>query len=226
MTDLFRGYDLTTVVDRTAERAWTRMYEEAVAKGFDKGISAWDSLDLVQKRNYKETLLPIVTDVLEALESDKVLPTEAKQMVPYAYIKSDRDDPRWYENQHPLQHDTSTATVWCLHVEAGPKIVQPILERMSVLPETTGEYLFDGDKWVEWGTPIEDRSGGPAGLDEQHLAIYFHATPATAQEVGLRLAEYATQAAIAVLDPYERLAMPLPHAISTSGDWAEQVPTP
>lgn len=221
MTDLFRGYDLTTVLEAVAEKQWTRHRTEGIERhGFKPdGIPEWDALGAVQKRNYKQTLLAVVTDVLEALESDQVLPTEAKQMIPYEFTKGDRDDPRWYENQHPLQHDTSKATVWTLHVEAGPKIVQPILERMSVLPETTGEYLFAGDKWVEWGTPIESQSV----LDEQHLAIYFHATPATALEVGTRLAEYATQAAVKVLDPYERLMMPLPHAVSTAGDWAEQV---
>lgn len=139
-----------------------------------------------------------------------------KQMIPYGYTKGDREDPRWYENQHPLQHDTATATVWVLHLNARPEILGPILSAMSEADETTGEYTYEGDSWIEWGTPTAD-------LDDQHLAIYFRSKPEDAAILGASLATQANAAAHQVLNGYDTLTLPLPHHVSTSGDYAEQV---
>lgn len=143
--------------------------------------------------------------------------TDEKQMIPYAYDKSYlRDDPRWYENQHPTQHDTSTATVWALHLNARPEMLGAILTAMSEAPETTGEYTYEGDSWVEWGTPTAD-------LDDQHLAIYFRSKPEDAAILGASLATQASEAARTALHGYDTLTLPLPHHVSTAGDYAEQV---
>lgn len=216
MTDLFRGYDLTTVADKVAESAWTRLLNEARDKGFEKEVPEWADLGAVQKLNYKTTLLPIITDVLDALESEQVKPTEGRQMVPYAYDTGDRDDPRWYENQEH-QHSTETATVWALHLhppyadkEPGENFFRDrILERMSVLPEPTGEFTF-GDSWTEWGEPAHDE-------DDLHMVVYFHATPDRAKGIGMHLANHAAFAC------YGHANTGVTYAVSTSGDYAEQL---
>ena len=148
-----------------------------------------------------------------------------KSMIPYAYNKGDRNDPRWYENQHPIQHNTSTATVWTLHLNARPEILGAILTAMSEASETTGEYTYEGDSFQEWGTPAEEyakfNKGDP--MDDQHLAIYFRAKPEDAAILGASLATQASDAARMALHGYDALALPLPHAVSTAGDYAEQV---
>jgi hypothetical protein len=141
---------------------------------------------------------------------------ERKAMLPYAYTKSDRDDPRWYENQHPLQSDTTTATVWTLHLNVRPEALGAVLNAMAEAPETTGEYTYEGDSWVEWGTPTAD-------LDDQHLAVYFRSKPEDAAILGASLATQASNAARTSLTGYDVLTLPLPHHVSTSGDYAEQV---
>jgi hypothetical protein len=72
MGDLFRGFDLTTMVDTVAEKQFERMLEQARRQGVpDDQMVAWDDLAAVDKRNYKEQFLPIVTDLLDAIESLK-----------------------------------------------------------------------------------------------------------------------------------------------------------
>jgi hypothetical protein len=223
VTDLFRGYDLTTVAETVAEKQYNRLRQKVlsrdpVAADDPDRVPTWESLSPVDKRNYKESLLPVITDVLDALESDQVKPTEAKQMVPYGYNNGDRRDPRWYENQHPLQHDTTTATVWTLHLNVRPEHKDAVLERMSVMPEVTGEFTYDGDSWKEWGEATKNAS-------DQHLAVYFHATPAKAKDIGAHLADHAQ---FAVARAYGADALGVmnispTHAVSTSGDYAEQV---
>lgn len=217
MTDLFRGYDLTTVADKVAEAQWAKRRDEALSRGFEvQDLPEWADVPPVGKHNFKSNLLPIITDVLEALESDQVKPTEGKEMVEYDYGNSKlagRDDPRWYENQHPDQHDVSKATVWVMHMPLAEEGLPAALERMSVMPETTGEYTF-GDSWIEWGEPATEDSG-------KRLGIYFHATPAQAYGIGYHLANHVT---IAVLrsSPEREVDVP-PYAVSTSGDFAEQL---
>lgn len=214
MTDLFRGYDLTTVADQVAEAHWGRQLAAAKIAEESKAQRTWDKLPANIKHSVKSGLLPIITDVLNALESDQVKPTEAKQMVEYGYDKGDRADPRWYENQHPLQHDTATATVWALHLNLHESVLKPVLERMSVLPETTGEYTY-GDSFREWGaTPPDDESDG-------HLVIYFHATPTQAASIGYHMANHATIAAMQAFGA-QGANIP-PYAVSTAGDYAEQL---
>lgn len=215
MTDLFRGYDLTTVLDTVSEKRWTAAREDALKNSVvtPEEYPDWENLSAVHKRNFKESLLPVVTDVLEALESDQVKPTEAKQMVDYDYLNADRKDPRFYENQ-PEQHDTATATVWALHLHVHPSVADAVLERMSVMPETTGEFTF-GDSWRQWGEPTEGEHDG-------HMVVYFHATPVQAAAIGFNLANHATFAAMTALGGDN--ADIAKYAVSTSGDYAEQLP--
>jgi hypothetical protein len=225
MTDLFRGYDLTTVADKVAEAHYNRIKHAAEnkyppeadgspAKGNPR-LTEWVDLDRYQKSQIKAELLPLITDVLEALESDQVKPTEARQMVEYDYNNGNRSDPRWYENQDH-QHSTETATVWALHLHVPADFSgenrDRILERMSILPEPTGEYTW-GDSWRQWCEP-------PEGIGDVRLCIYFHATPDRASAVGGHLATHAT---FAMLGP--RAVDALEYAFSTSGDYAEQVRT-
>lgn len=214
MTDLFRGYDLTTVADKVAESQWMKRREEALSRGFEaEKIPPWHELEPLAKLNFKSSLLPVITDVLDALESDQVKPTEAKKMVPYGFNEGDRSDPRWYENQLPTQHDTATATVWTLHINVHPSAKDAMLERASVLPETTGEFIY-GDSWREWGEETDDDTN-------RHLGIYFDATPARAFQVAEHLCNHLVMAAVKAAGA-QGGSMPEWH-VSTAGDWAEQV---
>lgn len=232
MTDLFRGYDLTTVVEKVAQKHYERTIESikqvqqndeaqriAEGQGMEPANTpqyyAWEDLSPVDKRNFKESVLPLITDVLDALESDQVKPTEAKQMYEYPYLNAgvDRHDPRFYENVD-IMHDVKTSTVWALHLNIHPKCKDAVLERMSILPEPTGEYTY-GDSWTEWGEGTSDDA-------DRHLTIYFDATPAKAAAIGYHLANHATFAAMQVLGG-DNATIP-PYAVSTAGDYAEQIP--
>lgn len=217
MTDLFRGYDLTTVADKVAEAQWARLLSEAREKGFNKEVPEWDTLGAVQKLNYKSTLLPIITSVLEALESEQVKPTEAKIMHVYDWTSFQQRETgiAGYEDD-VNQHDKATCTTWVLHMNLHPLVKDAVLERMAVLPETTGEYTY-GDSWTEWGEPTTDDT-------DRHMAIYFDATPRRAAEIGTHLANHATFAGMKALGG-DGADIP-PFAISTSGDYAEQLEVP
>lgn len=214
MTDKFRGYDLTTVADKVAEAEWTRRRNEILARDpfKDEKLAEWADLEPVSKTNFKSTLLPIITSVIDALEADEVQPFEAKPMVEYAYDASTRDDPRWYENQ-PDEHDTSKASVWVMHMPLAENCLSAALERMALMPETTGEYTY-GDSWIEWCEPATEDSG-------KRLGIYFRATPAQANGIGYHLANHCTIAAMHSLGG-DNATIP-PYAVSTAGDFAEQL---
>ena len=207
--------DLTVVADTVAEKDFDRRRQEALERGFTpETLPTWDELEPLSKRNFKAQLLPIIIDVLDALEKDEVKPPEAKTMVEYDYLNNDRSDPRWYENQHPIQHEVRTATVWTLHLNIHPKCKDAVLSRMALLPEPTGEYTY-GDSWFEWGEKAKSDT-------DRHLAIYFRADPEKAQAVGYHLANHATFAAMQVLGG-DNAKIP-PYAVSTAGDYAEQIP--
>jgi hypothetical protein len=210
MTDLFRGYDLTAVADYVAKRSHDRVREKALREHRlnDDQIPTWESLSPYGKQQAKSLLLPLITDVLDALESDQVKPTKAKSMIEYKHSE------RYYENR-PSQCDKRTATVWCVHINVHPSAVDAMLERASVLEETTGEYIY-GDSWKEWGERTDDDT-------DRHLAIYFHATPERAEAIGNHIATSLTMAAVKAAGG-DSGPIP-PHAVSASGDWAEQVYT-
>jgi len=214
MTDLFRGYDLTSVVDKVAEASWERILNEARQRGYGKEVKEWNDLGPIEKHNYKGTLLPLITDVLNALESDQVQPTEAKVMYVYGFEGTNVSghDPRFYENVDTM-HSLDTCTVWALHMHVHPSAVNAMLERAAVLTETTGEYTY-GDSWTEWGEETEDDA-------DRHQTVYFVATPARAKDVGDHIANSLTVAGVRALGG-DMGNVPA-HAISTSGDYAEQI---
>lgn len=81
MSDLFRGYDLTTVVEKVAERRWSAMLAASDLTDEGKTQRTWDKLPATAKRNFKEELLPVVTDLLEVLEvPDDMILRAAKDM--------------------------------------------------------------------------------------------------------------------------------------------------
>lgn len=211
MTDLFRGYDLTTVVEKVAESEYNRGREAARADfpdEVDKEFSEWGVLSPHVKHTFKSNLLPIVTAVLEALESDQVKPTEGKQMFEYEF--KSHDDPKLYENR-PAMHDKTKCFVWALHMNVHPSALPAMLERASVLDETTGEYTY-GDSWTEWGEVTDDDAN-------RHLVIYFDAPPARAKQVGDHIAISLTTAAVRAMGGDSG---PIPgYDVSTSGDYAE-----
>lgn len=211
MSDLFRGFDLTTVAEMVAKKHWTRELAAAPITDESKAQRTWDKLPALAKHNIKEQLLPVITDVLDALESETVKPMPAKQMGEYNYSSRTDTSSSFYENIDAM-HDMSTCTVWVVHMNVHPSVKDAVLESMSTMAETTGEYTY-GDSWKEWGEDTDDDTN-------RHLAIYFDATPNRAKEVGDFLVTVATFAAMRSMKG-DNATIP-PHAISTSGDYAEQ----
>lgn len=81
MADLFRGYDLTTVVETVAEKRWAGLLAQSNLTDESKAQRSWDKLPMTAKRNFKEELLPVVTDLLEVLEvPDDMILRAAKDM--------------------------------------------------------------------------------------------------------------------------------------------------
>jgi len=126
--------------------------------------------------------------------------------------------PDHYENQDH-QHDIYTATVWTLHLNVHPEAREAVLERVSQLPEATGEYTY-GDSWREWGEETADD-------DDRHMCIYFTAEPKQAYRVGAHIADHvhvvATRARSDLLVLLEATHPNLNFAISTSGDYSQQL---
>lgn len=60
-------HDLTTVVEVVAEKEWTRRLAAAPIAEESKAQRTWDKLPAMAKHQLKNELLPLVTDVLEAL---------------------------------------------------------------------------------------------------------------------------------------------------------------
>lgn len=225
MTDLFKGHDLTTISDKVAESQWTKRRAAAIITepGFEGKLPEWDGLEPPARLAFKNSLLPVIIDVLEALDDDpsQVSGTpDIKAMVEYGFAEGDRTEGHWYENQFPIQHDVSTTTFWALHLRM-PAYRQPeeaeaaknaVLERMAMLPEVTGEYTY-GDSFRQWCEPSE----GGADL---RLCIYFTATPGRALSVGEYLAHFAW---IAIDDGVIPAFNASTYAISTAGDYAAQI---
>jgi hypothetical protein len=141
-----------------------------------------------------------------------------KQMEVYDHRRADS-----YERSHPTQHDTTTATVWVVHMQVEEPLLNTVLERMAVSPNTTGEYGF-GDSWTEWGE-------APHGPTDLHLAVYFRAKPHTAYATAMHLwsaASIAAGRANGALLARLKGTTTTPgvgndFAVSTSGDFAEQI---
>ena len=111
----------------------------------------------------------------------------------------------WYEHD-PVLLDAATATVWALHLHVpdGPEARGEVLKRLSLLPHVTGEFTH-GDSWSEWGEPKD-------GEDDCHMVIYYRAAPHRAWEIGVEIANRTGLD----MDPTK-------FAVSTAGDYAEQV---
>lgn len=212
MNDMFRGYDLSAVIETVAEKEFDRRREGAMKSGYSPdALPTWAQIPPVARHGFKASILPLVTDILDALEGAK---PEVKRMVFYDYLNNDRSDPRWYENQHPEQHDVKTATVWALHINLHASCKDAVLERLALVPEVTGEYTY-GDSWGQWGEEVE-------GDDDGHMVIYFHSPPEQATFIGYHLANHVTFAAMKKLGG-DSATIPA-HAVSTAGDYAEQIP--
>lgn len=109
-----------------------------------------------------------------------------------------------YES-NPRECNKATASVWAVHLNCRPESKQAVLDKAPLWGRgLTGEYTF-GDSWTEWG-------GQPSDDNDNHLVIYFRAIgPATARILGIELATH-----LGFTDPTR-------FAISTSGDYAEQL---
>lgn len=132
-----------------------------------------------------------------------------------------RDGRGKYEDD-PRECSTDTASVWVVHLNAqlcSTKAIEVVLDRVGMVGQNlrvTGEYAFDGDSWEEWGTPATD------DYQHKHLAIYYHASPSEAFLIGERIAIFAfAYLQATMVNP--RSLTPTDFAISTAGDYAEQV---
>lgn len=206
MTDLFRGYDLTTIADEVAQTEWDRLVAQRATAGVPGPV--WDNLDKFTRQQFKSNLLPIITAVLDAIDKAEANAIKPKQMVDYDYANADRTDPRWYENQDH-QHDVTTATVWVLHLHVRPEDKDAVLERMALHACPTGEYTY-GDSWRQWMETSE-------GDDDVRLGIYINAPTDSAARLADTL---ALNAAFASRNPN----IATDYALSTAGDFAEQLP--
>lgn len=208
-----------------AERDLTEILEHVgktlqdAAHARNEAPAPWDDLPPLAKRSLKEALLPIVLATLECIDknpADAASNTPNKVMQPYDWNSRDYPAdmfPDAYENQEH-QHDLSTCSVWVLHLNIRPEAKGAVLERMSELPETTGAFIY-GDSWEEWGEKSK-------GDDDMHLAIYFKANPREAWRIGSHIADHALVAAQRASNDAINTAF----AISTSGDYAEQLREP
>lgn len=168
MTDLHRGYDLTSVLENVAQAHYERQRAEIIRRsGGTNEPPPWEEWSSqYDKTQVKQSLLPLVTDVIEQLEEHQ---PGRVAMRPYGFDEAsleERKDPRFYENQ-PAQRDPETATVWTLHLNPPSFMVNIIIERMSTYPEViTGEFVI-GTSWQEWS------ERPPLNEDDVHLQFYY-----------------------------------------------------
>ena len=154
-----------------------------------------------------------------------------KQMRVYNYNSQvDGGNPALYENQ-PHQHDLYSCDVWALHLDIPAEAKDAVLEVLRKLPEEhgiTGEYTY-GDSFQEWGEG-----------EGTHLVVYFkHDNTVYADQpwsvwwAGERIANIAYAIVFARTEDdtllMKRAKLPTGatvtthFAVSTSGDYAEQV---
>lgn len=141
----------------------------------------------------------------------------ATQMSIYGYNQASGTDrtenPRFYENQ-PAECRIGTAKHWTVHFQVpDSESVGLVLDRVRQLSGAglTGEYVY-GDSWIAWGEK-------PQNDDDKVLHLYFVAeTPELARQRGTHIANHAYFSV--------RNTVSIDYAISTAGDWAEQIPSP
>ena len=227
MTNRSEG-NLTEIVEQVSSRAFDRMRRD--------DAPTWEQLDRYTQQQVKQDLLPIIMDVLDIVDNepkpdDPVRLDGALSESHFATYALLHGDDFWqhyrfveghggsYENDHPKQHDIQTATAWCLHLEVQePRRVRPILEALANVPvratsgRLTGEFIEEGDSFAEWGEPREEGQSG-------RLGIYFVAASIPeAQATGNFMAGIALRAAGEFADDLAKH-----YAISTAGDYAEQI---
>lgn len=156
MTDTYRGYDLTSVLEAVAESRYETDRNAIIdASDGTKHPPTWEDLHAHTQLQIKQMLLPIVSNVIEQLEQHQ--PARV-QMRPYGYNEAataERDDPRFYENDL-AQHEAETCTVWVYQCNPPAFMVNVLIERMSTFPELmTGEFQV-GDSWAESGVPCRN----------------------------------------------------------------------
>jgi len=111
-----------------------------------------------------------------------------------------------YEQQRH-QHNKNTATVWCMHIrcidESDLEWLLKHFEEHFPVKWLTGEYVITS--WKTWGEE-------PADANDISLVVYYTAdSPQTAFLNGKYMAQTAY------------CWQPSRIALSTSGDWAEQI---
>lgn len=164
--------------------------------------------------------------IYDLLGVEKETAPEVKVMREYKFAEGKG----FYEDDDRF-HNKATTTVWALHMNVRQDQLQAVLDRMAMLPETTGEYSY-GDSWEEWGEPAK-------GADDKHLTVYFTLKaypPGDAPEsagdramarmevawwVGYHLHNHASTAVLLSNNTSRPLREAF--AVSTPGDFAEQV---
>lgn len=132
-----------------------------------------------------------------------------------------------YEND-PVQCDKNTATYWALHMRVHPDQYEAVMQRMALCTQwseekPTGEYLW-GDSWVEWGDT-------PRSENDMHLTVYFDSDPSpefigkgwTRQDWAWYVGQHLHNHAVYAVEQAGLGDLPLDFAVSTAGDFAEQV---
>lgn len=131
-------------------------------------------------------------------------------------VRSHNDDWErpWREDEN--EHDMSTATVWCLHLEAGqPDDVAPLADKMlSSGAEILNGVYIGGDSFRQWAETF--KPGDPVDGESAALHLYFTAPSLeTARRRGGTLARIA-------YGGRDEDWLRLHCCISTAADWSLQ----
>lgn len=70
MTDTYKGHDLTTMLEQVAEARYERDRRDLFQRSGGKtDLIPWDKVTTFAKQQIKSALLPVVTDVLDAIQT-------------------------------------------------------------------------------------------------------------------------------------------------------------